>query len=33
MDRLSHVLEISLSEFVDILDVSRDGNKGAKDTS
>lgn len=28
---MSHVLEILLLVFVDILDVSRDGNKGTKD--
>lgn len=33
MDRLRHVLEILLSVFVDILVVSRDGNKGTKETS
>lgn len=33
MARLRHVLEVKLSGFVDVLDVSRDGNEGIQDTS
>lgn len=33
LDRLKHVLEAVLSGFVNVLDMSRDGNKGTRDTS
>lgn len=30
---MGHVLEVVLSGFVNVLDMSRDGNKGTRDTS
>ena len=33
VDRVRHVLEVDLPGFVDVLDVSREGDKGTEDTS